>query len=166
MIDVTGCHFVVTVIGAPRRDIGHDLYTGNEFRVERGYGPVTVEWVGGDSPKMIDSGSVGFLPGSVRDKTSAFLAVPVPQTTAEHLAAAVLMKKPCGRELVDCLIEADTLDIDGEFAAKVRQSERERLLDILSRAQSDARLMEEDGGDPFVAEYIGDIMKAARENAA
>ncbi len=165
MIDVTGCHWVVTAVDATRFDVGHDLYTGNEFRVERGYGPVTVEWAGGESPRDVLSSPAEI--GGLLPSTRKFLAVPVPETTAEHLAAAVLMKNPCGRELVDCLIEADTLDIDGEFAAKVKAETMAKVDAVLRKFHydytfGDLRFQPIHVGK---AELIEDIMKAVSELA-
>lgn len=126
MIDVTGCRFVVTAVGTAMRDVNYDIYTGQEFVIYRGRQPFTVEWVGGETPRCI---AIKPLPIGQLTTPSKFLAVPVPETTAEHLAAAVLMKKPCGRELVDCLIENGVIDVDGEFAAKMKA-------DTLAKAQS------------------------------
>jgi hypothetical protein len=52
------------------------------------------------------------------------VAVNQPKTTAQILALAVLKGEPCGRELVDCLIEQGIVDIEAEVVRKARAEER------------------------------------------
>lgn len=59
--------------------------------------------------------------------------------TVKRLAVAVLLGDPCGRELVDELIANEVIDVNGEFAAKVRRDERNRVFDFFRRAETAAR---------------------------
>lgn len=111
MMDVTGCQFVVT--GEP----------WSMFEL------FEMVWVGGASPKWVqvppsEMGRIGVL-------AKPFLAVPVPQTSLEHLAASVLMKEPCGARLVDCLIETQSVDVDAEVQRQIREKALEQAADLV-----------------------------------
>lgn len=47
------------------------------------------------------------------------------------------MGDPCGRELADCLIEQGVIDVDGEFAAKVKADTLAKVKAVMDKAMAD-----------------------------
>jgi len=112
-----GCRFFIRQISAHSIGGGSDI-TGHPLPPSF---DVTMEVSLLDPPKYLvpDSHDPG-TPGDTR----VFVAVNQPKTTAQILALAVLKGEPCGRELVDCLIEQGIIDIEAEVVRKARAEER------------------------------------------
>ena len=140
MIDVTGCQFVVTEIGKQSFVDIADYDSGVEYgpvRVARGVPDMKVSWVGGEPPH--DLFRVRPLTEIGRLATdNKFLAVPVPQTTVEQLAAAVLMKEPAGQHLVDCLMEQGVIDINHEIEAKLKADTLAKVVAVCEKVTADS----------------------------
>jgi hypothetical protein len=79
------------------------------------------------------------IPAGTLRTSSVYVAAPEPKTTAQTLALAVLMGEPCGRQLVDCLIEEGVVDVEGEFAAKVKAETLAAVDAVLDKVMQDQR---------------------------
>ncbi len=117
MMDVTGCQFALHKI-PEFWWLDMNGFECERDRIFAGTGPFEMAHVGGLFPRWDESAvrTVGQLTGLPKP----FLAVPVPQTSLEHLAASVLMNEPCGAHLVDCLIETQSVDVDAEVQRQIR----------------------------------------------
>jgi hypothetical protein len=127
VVDIRGGKYVVAKVDLPRLV---PLYAGDtlETLLVHEHRPIEVEshWVGGKLPAFTLAHS-GAPIGQLGDPYIPFLAVKVPEQTVEHLAASVLLGEDCGPHLVDCLIEQQIFDLEGEFAKKVRKETAEEI---------------------------------------
>lgn len=72
--------------------------------------------------EVLDDIPVTKLDGRRDEHVGRFVFAKYPLTTAQVLAIAVLKGEPCGRELVDCLIESGTIVPDGEVVPRLVKS--------------------------------------------
>jgi hypothetical protein len=132
MIELSGMHLVPLEVPRERREVvdAWSFGPGPVEEVVRGVEPFRVAWAGGALPRRTP---IDAVQGQLRPQ-QVYLAVPVPQTTAEHLAAAVLMKEPVAMRLVDCLLESGAVDVNEEVERKIRRKALDEAVDLVKLA--------------------------------
>jgi hypothetical protein len=78
-----------------------------------------------------------------------YVAVPAPRTTAETLAVAVMCGEPCGRQLVDCLIEEGVVDPESALAEKVKADTLAKVNQVINKVAEDI-----DAGEVQLSDYV------------
>lgn len=119
MVDMTGVMFVVTDVSYTRIPV-IEFEFGTNIGTQSVPSHITINVLGSERKVEITDGP-----------SKTFVAVPLPHTTAEHLAYSVFTGQNCGPQLVDCLLEMGVFDIEGEFAKKVRKDVIDEVLDII-----------------------------------
>jgi hypothetical protein len=117
---------------------GSFMPRGWRYRGEKtfdGYGSTITETIGFDNfndiplQRMEDADDA--------EPVGRYIFVKYPATTPQWLAVAVIKGEPCGRELVDCLIEEGVVDPESALAEKVKADTLEKVRGALQKLISD-----------------------------
>ncbi len=156
MVDMTGVMFVVTDVSYTRIPV-IEFEFGTNIGTQSVPSKMTIEVIDTDGKIKVTDGP-----------SKTFVAVPLPHTTAEHLAYSVFTGQNCGPQLVDCLLEMDVFDIEGEFAKKVRKDTIDEVLRIIYATEKyPCSYTRQDDGEMGASWHINsyDIIKVIKELA-
>ena len=109
------------------------LYRGDKSFA--GFGSVTVESVGFDNFDDITLRRMG--DSDAAEPVGKYVFAEYPLDTAKSLAVAVIKGEPCGRELVDCLIESGVVDPESEALRHARLETLDAVKQVLLKCVDD-----------------------------
>jgi hypothetical protein len=147
-LDMSGVQFYVTQVEVPKPE-RIDSVDHHNYYARRSYPKYEIRQIGGNMPKLVQmaTAELGRLATA-----GVYVAVPLPKTTAQHLALSVLLDEPCERQFVDAYMEETGVDPEDAVLREARSKERHKTLEQVRQAMIRIPAAEDDEGTIVDAE--------------